>query len=577
MAKSRNVIRCINVIFGIFFGLLMFRLTLGPNYDYPALYTQLVWTLLYPIYILRHYSNLSIYVLFYTIFWLYIFVVEIVILEAPFGKTLIKTLVWMFVMTLPFLPFGIEYFSLAVYMTSISSYLLRLLPFIALLVTLFLANRFYFKQSYVFAGAWTLVNFLLVIVVITMSDLLPVIKSQIFFHALGYRLSLANSVISSSPLFALLLIICLAVFYIFIFESQFLRLPFRRKTLISIITPIGILIALSFVLMIMRDDFRRYRYFDYQGGIATVYFAKYDDRQILSFDQNQFRLSSSRYSVFYPFGKFNIQDTLRKHAEDILRMKIIEGLDYYRLERITKIIAHGPRDETIYERFQGLIDGKRYRLPPGFKPWAEYIERRYRLPTRDIAVTGWIMINENPLENTEFFVNKIAVGNRKAIEPIWQGRTDSRGQFHFTCYKDIELDHAYFGVIFLLPEKMIGRNIDYLHVAYPLPGFSEPGNYVLDTVRIKTESKDKGIFFKELTIRTSSQVDSFSVLLPSLKQGASVRFAGSVSISGTIDDVKADHQPPLNDTVMLEKMIERVKESGFYLKDTIGTVLIEIN
>jgi len=576
MVQSRAVIRCINVIFGVCFGLLMFRLTLGPNYDYPALYTHVVWILLYPISVLRNYSNLSIYVLFYTIFWLYVFVVKIVVLEAPFRRTLLKTLVWMLVMALPFLPFGVEYFSLAIYMTTISSYLLRLLPFIALLATLFLANRFYFNQSYLFAGAWTLVNFLLVIVVITLSDLLPVIKSQIFFHALGYRLSLANSIISDSPLFALLIIICLSVFYLFIFENQFLRLPFRKTTLTSIITPIGMLIALSFVLMIMRDDFRRYRYFDYQGGIATVYFAKYDDRQILSFDEAQFSLSSSRYSVFYPFGKFNIQDTLRRHADDILRMKIIEGLDYYRLERITKIIAHGPRDETIYERLKGVIDGKRYRLPQGFKPWAEYIERRYRTPTRDIVVTGWIVINGHPLENTEFFVNKIAVGNRRAIEPIWQGRTDSRGQFQFTCYKDIEVDRAYFGVIFLLPEKLIGRNIDYLQVTHPLPGFSEPGSYVLDTVRIKTGSKDRGIFFKELSIRTSSPADSFLLLLPPLDQGTSVRFAGSVSISGTVDDVTVDPQPGLSDTVMLEKMIERLKGSGFYLKDSVGTVLVEI-
>jgi hypothetical protein len=576
MAQGRIAIRCINVIFGILFGLLMFRLALGPHYDYPALYTHIVWVLLYPISILRDYSNLSIYVLFYTIFWLYVFMVKIVVLEAPFRKTLLRTLIWMLVMALPFLPFGIEYFSLAIYMTTISSYLLRLLPFIALLAALFLANRFYFNQSYLFAGAWTLVNFLLVIVVITLSDLLPVIKSQIFFHALGYRLSLANSFVSGSPLFALLIIICLAVFYVFIFENQFLRLPFRKTTLISIVTPIGILIALSFVLMIMRDDFRRYRYFDYQGGIATVYFAKYDDRQILSFDDSKFTLSSSRYSVFYPFGKFDIQDTLRKHADDILRMKVIEGLDYYRLERITTIIAHGARDETIYRQLQRVIDGKRYRLPQGFKPWAEYINRRYRTPSRDIVVTGWIMINERPLESTEFFVNKIAIGNRRAVEPIWQGRTDAHGQFQFTCYRDVEVDQSHFGVIFLLPESLIGRNVDYLKVVHPLSGFSEPGTYVLDTVRIRTEISDREMSFKELSIRTSSPPDSFLLLLPSFDRGTLVRFAGTVSVSGMVDDVTVDPEPQLSDTVMIEEMVERLRGSEFYLRDTVGTFLIEI-
>jgi len=184
------------------------------------------------------------------------------------------------------------------------------------------------------------------------------------------------------------------------------------------------------------------------------------------------------------------------------------------------------------------------------------------------------MINDHPLENTEFFVNKIAAGDRRAIEPIWQGRTDSRGRFQFTCYKEVELNDTYFGVIFLLPEKLIGRTIDYLQVTHPLPGFSEPGNYVLDTVRIKTERERTGIFFKELSIRTSSPADSFLLLLPPVGRGASMRFAGSVSISGMVDDVTVE--PQLSDTVMLEEMVERLRESEFFLKGSIGTVLIEI-
>jgi hypothetical protein len=555
----------------------MFRLALGPNYNYPALYTRFVWFVVYPIHILRQFSNLSITVLFYTVFWLYVFTVKLVILEAPFSKTLLQTVIWMTVIALPFLPFGVDYFSLAIYMAKITSYLLRVLPFLGLLTALFLANRFYFNQRYIFAGIWALVNFLLVIVVITLSDLLPIIKSQIFFHALGYRLSMVNSFVSGSPLFALLIVVFLSVFYLFIFEKQFLRLPLKSTSWTSIITPAGILIALFFVLMIMRDDFRRYRYFDYQGGIATVYFAKYDDRQILSFDDSRFTLSSSRYSVFYPFGKFNLRDTLRQHAADILRMKIIEGLDYYRLERISKIVAYGPRDEVIYALLRRVINEQTYRLPEGFRPLAEYIDRRYRAPTHDIMVSGWIVINEKPLGRTEYVVNRITVNGHRSVEPIWQDRTDERGGFHFTCYRDPELDHTYFQLIFLLPNTLIGRNADYLKVSNPVPVFSAAGNYVLDTVRVKAGHTGRGASFKEVKVTTATPADSFLLFLPLIKPGVAVRINGIVHGQGLIDTIVITSLPSLDDTLISGNIEERLRESRFYLEEMPGAVEVQMN
>ena len=577
MVYSKKLANLLNIIFGIVFGVLIFRLALGPSYNDPALYTHFVWIVLYPVSILRGLGNDYINILFYTLFWLYVLTVRIVILEAPFGKTLVKTLVWMPLMAIPFLPFGIEYFSLARYITSISSYLLRLLPFIGLLGLLFLANRFYFDQKYLFAGVWALVNFLLVIIVITVADLLPIIKSQFFFHALGYRFALANDFISQTPLLALLSLICLSIFYVSIFERQFLRLPFRKPTLISIITPVGILVALSFMMMIMRDDFRRYRYFDYQGGISTVYFATYDDRQTLAFDDARFTLSSGRYSVFYPFGRFNIRDTLDRHVEDIMRMKIIEGLDYYRLERIMKILAHGPRDTVIYNKLQRLAGGGRYLLPEVFKSWVRYVEHRYNMPANDITVTGWITLNSRPLENTQFFVNKISHTNLRSVEPIWQGITDQRGKFQFTCYRNVEMDDVYFGIIFLASEKLISKNVGYVKVVHPIPAFSEPNDYVLDTLRIQTTAAGEQRTIKSLSIRASSQADSFSLVLPYLGPGASVNLTASVSSTGIIEGIIIDHQPPLTDTVLVETMIERLRDSRFFLQDSVSTVEIQIH
>ncbi len=575
--QSRKSVRYINLLFGILFGVLVFRLVLGPNYNYPALYTRFVWFVLFPIHILREYNNISISVLFYSLFWLYVLAVKIVVLNAPFGKTLLKTIMWMVLVSLPFIPFGVAYFSLALYMTTITSYLVRLLPFLALLVVLLLANRFYFNQRYIFAGIWTIVNFLLVVVVTTLSDLLPIIKSQIFFHALGYRLSIMNDFVSGSPLLAFLLVICLAVFYVFIFESQFLRLPFRRPSLISIITPAGILVALMLILVIMRDDFRRYRYFDYQGGIATVYFAKYDDRQVLSFDGTRITLSRSRYSVFYPFGKFNIRDTLRQHAADILRMKMIEGLDYYRLERISKIIAYGPRDDSISTGLRSVLDKQTHRLPEEFKSIAESIERRYSAPPNDIVVRGSVVINGRPLQYTEYLVNKITRVDRRAVEPIWQDKTDGQGGFRFTCYKDAELDSVYFQMIFLLPNKLIGKNMDYLKISNPVPVFSKSGTYLLDTVRLVVRVADKAVSFRELKIRTSSPVDSFVLYLPPTESGVAIHVTGSVPEPGVTDAVVFDRQPPLSDTLLLNDIMERLRGSRFYLKELPGTVEFQIN
>jgi uncharacterized membrane protein YgdD (TMEM256/DUF423 family) len=403
------------------------------------------------------------------------------------------------------------------------------------------------------------------------------IKSQFFFHALGYRFSLANNFISNMPILALLTVMGLCFFYISIFERQFLLLPFKKPTFFSIITPLGILIALSFALIIVRDDFRRYRYFDYQEGIATVYFAKYDDRQILSFSDARFTLSGGRYSVFYPFGKFNIQDTLHHHAQDILRMKIIEGLDYYRLERIMKILAYGPRDEDIYKMLQHVTLGERYLLPEVFRFWVRYVERRYEAPANDITVGGWLVLNGLPVENNEFFVNKISANNRRTVEPIWQGITGPGGRFQFTCYKDSELDDASFGVTFLVSNRLIGKNLGFLKVVNPVPIFGEPADYTLDTLYIETGPADDVSVVNYLSVKTSSAADSFSFILPRLDPGSSVMITGSVLFSGALEEIAIDHRPVFVDSLLLDGMMQRVNRSRFYLEDSSGTVEIQIN
>jgi hypothetical protein len=576
MIYKTKISSIVNCLFGIAFGFLLFRLILGPKFQYPALYMRAVWLVLYPVHYLRNYTDQTIYILFYVLVWSYILITMVVVYEAPLRKTILKMLFWMGVLALPFIPFGIQYMSLANYMTGISSYVLRLLPFIGLLVWLFLVNRFFFRQNYLVAGAWAFVNFLFVIVVVTLTDLLPMLKSRILLHALGYRISLANTFVSRMPVPALLISIVLAVFFVFVFERQFLRVPRTENPRLSLLTPVSACIALFLVLMILRDDFRRYRYFNYQGGIATVYFAAYDDRQILSFDQHEFTLNRCRQNVFYPFGRFNVRDTVRRHAEDILGMKLIEGLDYYRLSRIVKILAHGPRDSVVYRRLQPVIEGRRYQVPEQFEYWAEYLARRYGSPDNDITVTGWVRINGMPLARTEFIVNRVSFGQRKIVEPVWQDYTNASGRFEFSCYKDIELDNGYFQVNFSLPDTTIGNDLQNLKIVNLLPVFSSPGNYALDTLDIALTRRGSASYGKSISIQTSSKLDSFLLSMPEIRANAPIIMTASVAKSGMIENIMLTHFPSEIDTSARLSWLEQIKASRFYVRGSDSNVRINI-
>ncbi len=572
--KISSVVNC---LFGIAFGLLLFRLILGPLFQYPALYMRSVWFVLYPVHYLRYYTNQTIYILFSVLVWSYILITMVVVYEAPLGRTVLKMLFWMGVLALPFVPFGIQYMSLANYMTGISNYFLRLLPFIGLLVWLFLINRFFFKQNFLVAGAWAFVNFLIIIVVITLTDLLPMLKSKILLHALGYRISLANTLVSKMPVLSLLCSIALAIFSAFVFERQFLRVPRTEKSRLGLLTPLSVSIALFLVLMILRDDFRRYRYFNYQGGIATVYFAAYDDRQILSFDQKEFTLIDCRQNVFYPFGRFNVRDTLRKHAEDIRGMKLIEGLDYYRLSRIVKILAYGPRDSLVYQRLRPVIDGRHYRVPEQFGYWADYLNRRYGSFNNDMMVTGWVRINGVPLPRAEFIVNKVSFGDRKIVEPVWQDHTDAFGRFEFSCYKDADLDNGYFQVNFSLPDTTIGNDLQSLKIVNLLPVFSVPGNYVLDTLDIELIRRGSASYAKSISILASVDPDAFLLSIPEMQANAPIIVTASVVKSGMIENIISTYFPSEIDTSAQLLWLEQIKASRFYLKGSEGNIRISIH
>jgi hypothetical protein len=257
-------------------------------------------------------------------------------------------------------------------------------------------------------------------------------------------------------------------------------------------------------------------------------------------------------------------------------MKIIEGLDYYRLERIVKILAHGPRDAEIYSKFKRLTEGERYRIPEQFRTWTEYLRRRYTTSDDDIVVGGWIVLNGVPLEHVEFFVNKVTTAGRKFVEPIWQGKTAGDGGFEFECYKKGDSDSLYFQVLFLLHDELIGRSVDFLKVINPLPVFVQPGKYFPDTLRIAVSQHGEEPNLKLLHVQTFVVPDSFFLFLPYVEQSKPVRLTGAVASSGEIQDIVMDYDDHETDTAMFWK-IERLKNSRIFLKDSVGEVEIQVN
>lgn len=560
-------------------GIILVRLALGGAYQIPGVYTQVTWYVFCPVTALRSLSDQHVLALLYGLAWLHALVVQIAVYQRPAGRTALQTVFWMVVIALPFLPFGIKYMSLARYTLGVNSYLLRVVPFIGLLVVLFLVNRIHFRQDNLAAGAWTCVHFLLTIVVVTISDLLPMIKSGLLFHALDYRISMVNALISRTPVLALLAAMVLAGFYISVVERHLLRQPRNVGRLSAVSVPALMALALALVIMIMRDDYQRYRYFSYQGGIATVFFAPYDDRQLITFDENRFAITSGRQNVFYPFGRFEAEDTLRYHTARIRRMKLIEGLDYYQLTRIMSVLAHGPRDTIVYRMLRPVLAGRGYRIPGPVRAWAELIERRYGSTGGDITVTGWMHVNGRPPAGAEFIVNRVGQEpgtGRRDVSPVWQDGIDADGGFGFSCYSGAEPGAVYFQVDLSVPDSVMGSNLRTIKIRSPLPVFREPGHHRLDTFDITIARQGTASYRKGLAVVTSSRPDSFLVALPELVAVVPLRITGAVTNTGQMADVSLECLTWKLDDQSRLLFLEQLTPSRFYLGKPNGTVSISI-
>ncbi len=539
MKSSRSVV--LTVIFGTIIGSLTLSLSLGKIVAHEVVYTYAAWILFYPVTLLRHVDSRILFVVFYITIWLYVFIKSVAIQRGAFASKLAETVICMAVVAIPFVPFGIQYFSLLRYNFTIQSLHMRLLPFIGLLIVILGSNFFYFKQRFSTAVIWSINIAMVTIFLITLADLLPLLSSQPFFSTLNYRISVINRIITHTPALGMLLFIVFGILCTATLDAYFLtrvkRQSFFRRTFI----PFSVTVMVMLFLIILRIDYMRYRQFDYSQGINTIYLTTFKNKQMLWFEARRVRLVSGDVRTMYPFGNFAVRDTLLAHAEQFRKMAIIEGLSYYRLTRMLSILTNGPRDTVMYNTLQNMINGKRYRHSSLVADLLDQLRERYSNDNAEISVTGSIIVNGKPLSRVDFFVNRYIVTTLEYADRVWMAKTDARGRFHFTCYRGDSPFVQYFHICFMLPETLIGKKVEYLKITNIPGNFSDAGTYELEPITITVRQADTTQYVRRLALYPDAPLDSCVLQLPVIADTIAVSIYGEVLRNNryVINDVRS--------------------------------------
>lgn len=564
MRSRRSVL--ITLIFGTIVGCFVLSLSLGRLFPNEVIYTGFIWAVYYPISLLRQCSSRLLFICLYLVIWFYVFIKSVYVQRDAFAKTLAETLICMVIVAVPFVPFGIHYFSLLRYSSAIPSVYLRLLPFIGLFVVLLCSNFFYFEQRFSTAMIWAINVSMVTIFLITMADLLPLLSSQPFFSTLNYRLSIVNSIVTRFPLVGLFLFIIFGILCCSTIDAYFLARASRRSFFRRIIIPFSVTVMVILFLTILQIDYYRYRQFDYSAGINTIYLTTHRDKQVLWFDAKKIKVVSGVFRTLYPFGDFSARDTIRVHAKQLSKMAIIEGLNYYKLTRILNILAHGERDTVVYRALRSLVERKKYRYPSEYAALLRYIRERFASDTAEINVTGTITVNGKPLRNVDFFVNRWIASTLEYPDRIWMDKTDAHGTFHFTCSRGDGRLVRYFHVYFMLPDTIIGDNIEYLKIANLPDNLSTSGTYVLDTIAVTFQETDSPQGIKLLALYPETPLDSFALHVPQVPDTVAIAFHGRVLRSArySIDEINVVTPSGMSDDVLAGKARARARTWRFY-------------
>ena len=522
-------------------GFIFMRLALGAQ---PlTIYASLIWVILYPVILLRSLNTTVILVILYIIFWSYIVIKNIFIYKYSALSTCLWTLVWMALVSAPFVPFGISYFSLARYSFLLYSDIVRIIPFLSLIIILILVNYFYFRQKFSTALIWSLGLSMMIIIIVTLSDLLPALIRQPFLYALQYRFSFINTFIVKLPIIAQIIMICLAGLILVFLDKNFIAETREKSIAFRLVLPIVITVIMFLLMALLQNDFDRYRKFDYKNGLNTIFLSSYENKEIFWFDKQQVRVWSDNLKLLYPFGKYRLPDTLQDHGQELGSRTIIEGMDLYKLERILMILAYGPRDSVTYNALRHIIEQRVFYSPKFFEPLLKKVRARFVEEEKDITVRGWVTLNDRPWSNITFCVNRWCREEDLHFERIWQDTTDENGNFEFTCFGGDTQSTLYFHIYFIAPALSSGNGYQMIRIKNIPPIFIDPGLYILDTIKIELKNAEIVQHFGELIIGSGIFLDSIDLSFP--KMGPEKRILIDGRLTGTgrllLDDIDFEY------------------------------------
>lgn len=412
----------------------------------------------------------------------------------------------------------------------------RVMPFIGLLAVLVMVNYLYFRQRLSTSMLWAMGLSLAIILMITLSDLLPALTNQPFFYVLQYRVSFINTVIIRVPIIAQLLLIGGTCFVLVSLDKNFIAETRRKGRVFRLVLPSVVTSMLMVFVALLQNDFNRYRNFDYSEGLITIFLTNYEDQEIIWFDRRQVRLWAGDFKWLYPFGKYDLADTLQQHAKELGSMTIIEGMHLYKLQRILKLLAYCPRDTVAYNALCHIIEQRVYRAPVYLEPLLTGVKERFTEENKEIMVKGWVMFNGVPWRNIVFCINRWFEDRSKILhfDRVWKDTTDVNGRFEFSCFGGDSLATLYFQIYFMIPALSRSNGFNYIKISNIPHEIRTPGTYVLDTIKIELEPSDIAQDLREIIIDPSVPLDSFELSLSDMGYGKAVVINGIVSKYGRL-------------------------------------------
>ncbi len=540
------------VVIAVLLSFILIRLLKGPWISSYYVYHRFTWFLLMPVFWLRSFNNT--YVLFagYCLVWIYVISCKSYILRDRL--TFFFGGFWGIIGWLPFVPAGWSVFSLAHYSLSSVSLFAFVVLYLLLFVVYLLIFHYYFGRGIMISGWWAFLVALLIIILNTVAVLAPQIASQPFLSSLNYTTHRFTSFLNARPI---ALFLCFAALF-------WVCLGYLRSNLIAgrrsgrhfpvWITPLAITIVLAILIGILNQDMLRYRKYDYRQGINTIYMSKLENHVMTWCNNRHFGFILNSVKLIYPFTFEHLPDSLARHALRLSRLTIIEGMDFFRYERLLHVLAYGPRDSLLYRRVRPLLKN-RYFSPKPIRAYREDVLARYCGNADDISVEGSVEINGKPLVDVRY---QVALFDGSVSVPVWMARTDQNGRFSFDCHNP-ERSENYVNIHFLLPDSLIHGRIAAIELAELPPLIDHAGHYQLDTFRINIVKDNQEKRVLEVHVYARSALTGFYLALPE-DYAMPTRINALTTVRGFLRNV--EYYTPIQDSVdIVDRRMRRSAEN----------------